>query len=193
MLLLAAPVFAFEWSAFSTLNHPKANGLNMSARFPAHYSSREGNRPHIVRVFSDRNSESGFVNVLILQVNPLSSADFSMLNTVYLDDNFAEEFIKTQLEDYDPDATVVYTKKTKHEGQNAVISSYFTATGRAGKKNSAMTDLLNVFYNNSLISSNCSTFYNNKYDINDVIAYYKNLHTPLYFQHFNSLILLDRY
>ncbi|MDR2460486.1 MAG: hypothetical protein LBE38_06865 [Deltaproteobacteria bacterium] len=183
-------VKAEDWITFSTKNHAKSNGLNITVRYPSNYIAKEWREPEIVQIFSAPMVNTHSYNNLMLLVFPLDVINYqyykSQLFTVdNLLEMLAEEVNITQ---------VIYKKNITHENQKGFMLSILITSEYAGKPNISISESLYVLYNNSLIQAQCASMTNDvtALGIENLKSYHQN-NSYIYKEFFNSLTLLDQY
>lgn len=112
-------------TAFSTLNHKKANGLNMEFAYPKGWVAKEGEKPHIVQKFvSESGLETAMITVKALPVPAGTKAT---------EEDMKEFFAEGNLKGMMPDgAKTITAKLTKVEGLPAGMTEYSAKGERLG-------------------------------------------------------------
>ncbi|MDR2460485.1 MAG: hypothetical protein LBE38_06860 [Deltaproteobacteria bacterium] len=182
---------AEDWTTFSTKNHAKSNGLNITVRYPSNYTAKEGKRPHVVQLFSaPMGPIHNYGNNLILLVFPLDHNGYQLLmSPSFTVDNFMEivfqEFNVIQ---------VIYKKDINHENQKGFMFAVLVTLERAGDTKIGIIESLYVIYNNSLIQAQCGSITDDlsELGIENLKSYHQN-NSYIYKEFFNSLTLLDQY
>ena len=188
----SAKASAHEWASWSARGHPKAMGLDMTVRYPVGFHKREGNRPHIVQVFSDRGGAGDYMAILLLQVNDASMGFFRTLDFGSMDEAGAVAFAKGQYLEIDPGARFLRVAKTSHEGQAAVVADVILTMERAGRRSSHLMQIMMITYKKKLITVLCG-IYPKKIRIDNILNIYNKKGFNICFQFLNSFTIPDQY
>ena len=128
--LKAVPPAIAEFTAgdktkYSTLNHEKAKGLNMTISFPNSWEAKEGDRPNIVQKFvSDGGAGLELFMIVTKSLPP---------GTTFTEEELTEFFTENSLKEFVPDgATFISGNATKIEGLQAGILEFSKRGERAG-------------------------------------------------------------
>jgi len=173
-------------SKFDTKNHPKAKGVWATVRYPTGWQAKEGERPNIVQKFSgDYNDMFVVLSLQILNAGAPVEKECSDMGT----SEFAEAF-----SDKPSNQFVVNVKKSKHEEKPAFIYEMQSKLERAGIAMQATHKVMTVCYKDTLISAWCSPS-KIDYTTKSMTSTQRELNSasPLCFQYFNSLVLMDKY
>jgi hypothetical protein len=173
-------------SKYDTKNHPKAKGVWATVRYPTGWQVKEGERPNIVQKFSgDYNGLFVMLAIQILDAGAPVEKECKGMGTA----EFAEAF-----SDKENNQFVVNVKKSKHEEKPAFLYEMQSKIERAGLSMQATHKVMTVCYKNTLISAWCSP---SKIDYKTKSMTSTQLEldsvSPLCFQFFNSLVLMDTY
>ena len=173
-------------SKFDTKNHPKAKGVWATVRYPTGWQVKEGERPNIVQKFSgDYNDMFVVLSLQIMNAGAPVEKECSDMGTA----EFAEAF-----SDKASNQFVVNVKKSKHEEKPAFFYEMQSKLERAGMTLQTSHKVMTVCHKNTLISAWCSP---SKIDMatKSMSSSSRELSSasPLCFQYFNSLVLMDKY
>lgn len=173
-------------SKYDSKNHPKAKGVWATVRYPTGWQSKEGERPNIVQKFTgDHNGIFVMLSLQILNAGGPVEAECSKMTIP----EFTEAF-----SDKEANQIVTNAKKIRHEGKPGFIYEMSSKLERAGNTVETAHRTMTICYKNTLISTWCSptildlrdkTITSNKQVLEQV--------SPLCFQYFNSLVLMDQY
>jgi hypothetical protein len=134
---------------YSTLNHPKANGLDVTIEYPASWVSEEGERPHIVQKFTGSTIDSIMPQTLIL-VLPMQIGQTSLTeqeaNEAFSSTEFMTEFQKSLPQG----AKVLGTKRVTIDGEPGIEIQWSIEQERVDVKFYSCTIQYMFFYNNAL-------------------------------------------
>lgn len=171
---------------FNTSGYLKAKGSVFSVRFPEGWESVDGDRPNIVRKFSGIYKD--YKSILMIQVKksdvPIESECSSMS---------AREMVDA-LVGSDSNIKTSNLKKIKHESKPAFIFDINQAIQRAGLDFTVSNRIMTVCHVDKMIMLWCGAFKTDK--TTNVLSSTPQdieLITPLCFQYFNSLVLIDSY
>lgn len=192
LMLVVLAIISFNANAqvlngrFDTKNHPKAKGVWATIKYPAGWEVKEGERPNIVQKFSGDYNDV-FV-VLSLQIlNAGGPVEKECVDTGI--NEFAEAF-----SDKASNQLVVNVRKSKHEEKPAFLYDMQTTIERAGMSMQIDHKVMTVCYKNILISAWCSpSKFDKRTKLISSTQREMNAVSPLCFQFFNSLVLMDRY
>jgi hypothetical protein len=173
-------------SKFDSKNHPKAKGVWATVRYPTGWEVKEGERPNIVQKFSgDYNDMFVVLSLQILDAGAPVEKECSAMTTSEFADAFSDK-ASNQI--------VTNVKKTKHEEKPAFLYDVRGTFERAGMSIVNSNRVMTVCYKQNLISAWCSP---SKIDrANQIISSGQSqlaASSPLCFQFFNSLVLMDKY
>lgn len=171
---------------FDTRNHPKAKGVWATIKYPAGWQAKEGERPNIVQKFTGEFRDMYVILMLqILDARAPVEKECSDMGTA----EFAELF-----SDKASNQFAVNVKKSKHEEKPAFLYEMHSTIERAGMSFQTANKAMTVCYKNTLISALCNPM---KIDraTNSMKSTQRELSeaSPLCFQYFNSLVLMDKY
>lgn len=173
-------------SKFDTKNHPKAKGVWATVRYPTGWEVKEGERPNIVQKFTgDFNGMYVMLAIQIVNAGGPVEKECSGMSTGEFADAFSDK----------PNGQVAYNvRKTRHEEKPAFIYDLQSKQERAGMSFTTSSNVMTVCHKNTLISAWCSP---SKIDMStkSMTSTQRELQaaSPLCFQYFNSLVLMDKY
>jgi len=113
---------------FSTVGHPKAQGLNIRIDLPNSWIKKEGERPHIVQKFSSSGG-GGIAKVAILNITPIPSYLKGFSDKEIAENIFNPKIIEDQLPG---NSKLLIVKPTKYDGEPGIFFYYVTQMSRAG-------------------------------------------------------------
>lgn len=171
---------------YSTLDHPKAQGLHLEIKVPMSWMSREGNRPHIVQFFEGEYGRDGVtMTILVQKVDPPKGARVTQKEIDSL-------FTASGMKDFMPDgAKVLESKPVVLEGEKGGMLVYEISADRLDFSMIVRTMQYMTFYKNRIISLQFSTGGTPENRKEWVAQFEKN--RPLFFLIANSLIIMDKY
>jgi hypothetical protein len=171
---------------FDTKNHPKAKGVWATVRYPAAWQPKEGERPNIVQKFS--GDYKGLFVMLTIQINDAGAPVEKECSDMHIAE-FADAF-----SDKANNQIVTNVKKTRHEGKPTFLYDIKGAYERAGMAITTRSRVMSVCYKNTFISAWCSPM-KIDYTTKSITSTQRELNSasPLCFQYFNSLVLMDKY
>ena len=187
-ILFAAPQLAIAQldMRYDSKGHPKAKGVWVAVKYPGGWKSEEGERPNIVQKFSGRYQEMD--TVLSLQILNAGAPVESECKAMSINDAanaFSAPASKVYASDF---------KKIMHENKPAFLYEMKGTVERAGMAITAHHKVMTVCYKNTLISAWCSP---SRFDraSNKIFTTAAELSkaSPLCFEFFNSLVLMDNY
>lgn len=131
----------------------KNSGIVFTMNFPSNYMSKDGVRPHILKQYtSQQDSKGGIINSNI-QITPLPK-DITFFSELEIADYmFSEELTQESL----PDAKIIFSKRTKYEGQQGQLVIYIQKAERAGLTLNILSCVQRFIYKNCVVTIN--TFY----------------------------------
>lgn len=173
-------------SKFDTKNHPKAKGVWATIRYPTGWQVKEGERPNIVKKFSgDYNGMFVVLSLQILNAGGPVENECSAMKPAEFSDAFSDRA---------NNQVVVNVNKSKHEEKPAFIYEMQSIVERAGMSVSTSHKVMTVCHKNTLVSAWCSPSIidTNKQTMTSSSKELSSA-SPLCFQYFNSLVLMDKY
>jgi len=140
-----------EKTTFSTLGHPKSQGLNISLKYPSIWVAKEGQRPHIVQKFTG-SSTGSIVSVCMIIIQELPS-----IGKIFLDGQMAEEIFSEGVKDYiPPGAVYIDGGTTKIDAEPGAWVKYYFEQEISGAKLGMYSLQHMLFYKGSLFTLQCS-------------------------------------
>lgn len=116
-----------SWPTFSTKDHPKAKGVNLTMAYPSSWAATEGERPNIVQKFVSEGGRGLEMAMILTKELSLPSG------TVFTNEDVKELFSPSELRLMLPDEAVfIDARSTKIEGIPAGILEYTMRGDRAG-------------------------------------------------------------
>jgi len=113
---------------FSTVGHPKAQGLNIQIDYPKSWIKKEGERPHIVQKFSSSGG-GGIAKVAVLNITPIPSDLKGFSDKEIAENLFDPKLIEGQLPEK---SKIVAAKPTKYDGEPGIFLYYVLQMSNAG-------------------------------------------------------------
>jgi hypothetical protein len=179
-----------DWITYSTKNHPKSNGLNVTVRYPSDFIPKEVQFPYVVQLFADPGIPVPFYKNLGITVYPTDSIEYSYyISPLYNIDAFFED--ATLIFDV---MEVLYKKEIKHDNQKTFIYAVLLDEEYAGVKEYGIHESMVVLYNNNFIELHCGYFTNDlsAKSIENLKSYYQKEHHICEEFH-TSLTFLDKH
>ena len=113
---------------FSTVGHPKAQGLNIQIDYPKSWIKKEGERPHIVQKFSSSGG-GGIAKVAILNITPIPLDLKGFSDKEIAEYLFDPKLVEGQLPE---NSKLLTVKPTKYDGEPGIFLYYVSQMSRAG-------------------------------------------------------------
>jgi uncharacterized membrane protein YhaH (DUF805 family) len=139
-----------EWAEYSLKSHPKAEGLNVSLKYPKSWNAREGIRPHIVQKFTGP-IEGGLSPscMVIVQSMPTWAG-------LLLQGQIAAETLKENLKEMIPNgATFLDAGQSKLDGEPCAWVKYSHGSERAGVQVRMYCLQYMLFYRGNVLAIEC--------------------------------------
>jgi len=144
-------VLSAEKKAYSTLGHPKSQGLNISVKYPSVWVAKEGQRPHIVQKFTGSSTGSIVPGCMII-IQELPS-----IGKIFLDGQMAEEIFAEGVKDYiPPGAVYIDGGTTKIDAEPGAWVKYYFEQETSGMKIGMYSLQYMLFYKGSMFALQCS-------------------------------------
>jgi len=176
-----------ETQKFSTNNHPKAKGINITIEHPKTWKAKEGERPNIVQKFSQVFDDGSSVMCLIL-IKELPSEVKMFTDEELAKEMFTEEVMKSM---FPGNSKLLEHQKTEYDGQSGAISSFVMVQERNGIQIYSYV-LQHVFvYSKKMVSIQCTV--GGLSSNNDKIENLYKSYVPLFIQIGNSIVLHDKW
>jgi len=143
-------LLAGDMSEYSTKDHAKSQGVDISLKYPAIWKREEGIRPHIVQKFTGIAAENISVSCMII------IQDFPLWASMFLDgDDGSDLFYESIRELVPPNATYMDSGKTRLDGESAVWVKFNLQLERAGLSATVHCLQYALLYHGKMISIQC--------------------------------------
>ncbi len=162
---------------FDSAGHPKSNGVQVVVQYPANWSAKEGERPHIVQKFVGKHA--GVPAILMLEIRQPGGEIQQNCETLTAGD-WKEVF-------EEPGTLVLSTKLSRHESLPGFVIKMKHSGERAGAELHSEYQVLGVCFKRSLVLASCGVV-GEKGE-----ALQMRSVRPLCTQYFNSLVVMDQY
>jgi hypothetical protein len=178
-----AEVSAFSKALnFSTKGHPKANGLNLTLKYPRTWVLREGNRPHMVQAFVDGRPPG--VERCLLGIRDMGR--------VMSDSDVKEALAPTMLRSFVPAGSdILSLTPTTLDGQPAAVVTVRYTQSSAGQPITIYSQDFTTFYLRSMITLGCSIGWRN--DSPELADHFRKYSTSLFPMIANSIVIQDKW
>ncbi|MCR4304652.1 MAG: hypothetical protein NUV63_10590 [Gallionella sp.] len=172
---------------FSTADHPKSKGINMTLYYPSSWLAREGERPNIVQKFSHQNGQ-WYESVLIyIKTLPLP------VGKVLSESELKEYFTPREMKDSLPEGSVfIAAKPTKIEGLPAGILEFSLRQEKLGLSFDVQYVVYSFIYGNTMVQFVCGVS-SAKPTTPAAVANHMEEFKPLFFLMANSIVLQDKW
>jgi len=183
-------IYAFKLNQtqkFSTKDHPKAKGINISLEYPINWEAKEGERPNIVKKFS-RALENGSSVICLVVIKDLPSQIKILSDEDIAKEMFSEEVIKSM---FPGNSKLLEHIHTKYDGQQGALSSFATVGEQSGLQLYSVS-LQHIFiYSKKIICIRCTVggLLKNSREIEELYINY----FPLFLQIGNSIVINDKW
>jgi len=172
---------------YSTKDHPKAKGLDISLEYPKDWEAKEGERPNIIQKFSESFKDGSSVMCLIL-VKDLPSQVKMFSDEDVAKEMFSEEVIKSM---FPGNSQLLEHTQTKYDGQPGALSSFAMVQERSGIQIFSYVLQHAFIYSGRMVSVQCTVggLASNNENIQSLYKEY----LPVFIQIGNSIILHDKW
>lgn len=144
-------ILSAKKKTYSTLGHPKSQGLNISVKYPSAWVAKEGKRPHIVQKFTGSSTGSIVPGCMII-IQELPS-----IGKIFLDGQTAEEIFSEGVKDYiPPGAVCIDGGTTKIDAEPGAWVKYYFEQENSGVKIGMYSLQYMFFYKGSIFALQCS-------------------------------------
>lgn len=184
-LLLIACSFALhaqDWPMFGTDGHAKANGVNLTLKYPSDWGRHEGERPHIVQKFISKDERA----YAIILVQDLGEPDVVSLSREDIESFFEPQELRTMVPD---GMQFINAQRTQIEGLPAGILEYTANVQRAGLSADLRVWSLIFIERTSMVQLQFAVTGPAGSDTSGMMIKYK----PIFLQIANSVILPDKW
>lgn len=182
--ILSNPVFEFlngNTSKFVCDGLDKGKGLKFSIKYPQSWKSEEGNRPHIVRKFSDIDLSTSFMFILNKFDAQPSKEDIQ----TFLGSEFAKEMIPSG-------GSYIQSEQTVIEGEPAMVLDYHMRREKLGVTYKVRMRTYSIIYKSYLLQVQFAVSQNPLESPEDLNSKF-DLYEPLFNSIINSLILISKW
>ncbi|MBN1639090.1 MAG: hypothetical protein JW866_08990 [Ignavibacteriales bacterium] len=182
--LLSNPVFEFingNTSKFVCDGLDKGKGLKFSIKYPQSWKSEEGNRPHIVRKFSDIDLNTSIMLILNKFDAQPSKEDIQ----TFLGPEFAREMIPSG-------GSYIKSEQTVIEGEPAMVLDYHMRREKLGVTYKVRMKTYSIIYKSYLLQVQFAVSQNPLESPEDLNSKF-DLYEPLFNSIINSLILISKW
>jgi hypothetical protein len=174
-------------SRYSTKDHPKAKGINITVEYPSHWKLSEGERPNIVQKFSGDASD-GITRMFLILIKEMPEITSSMPAEDIANEVFSQDALK---EIVPPGGKFIKGEQTKYDGQPGAWAIFSINSQRAGMT-AKMYSLQHMFiYNGKMVSIQCMV--GGLEQMSDDLYREFNSYLPLFQQIGNSIIVQDKW
>jgi hypothetical protein len=174
-------VFGQPLTRIDLTGNPKAKGLSIAVKYPSGWEVKDGERPNIVKKFSYNYPD--YMGLLMVQVNNLPREALPEIKSFTLKD-WQEALGEL--------GAVSNSSVQSLEGQKVFVSDLTTKTDRMSASVIQKYRVVGMFYKDKWIWLWCGVGVNASMSMPQVENRFQTT-TPVCFQFFNSLVLLDRY
>lgn len=175
-----------EQSEYRTAGHAKAQGLDLSLKYPSSWRSEEGIRPHIVQKFTGQ-AISGITPFCMIIVQELPA-----WASLFMQGEVMDEVLSENIRDMvPPGADVLDSGLTKLDGEAGAWLKYYYAQERAGMNVGMYSLQYILFYRGTMIAIQCSV--GGVADEKDLLEDAFLSHLPLFQSIGNSIVLHDKW
>ncbi len=171
---------------YSTLNHPKAKGLNLEIKVPMSWMAREGNRPNVVQFFKAEYGRSDAAALLMVQ-------QFTLPKGARVSQRDIDEvFSARNLKDFVPDGAIMLeSKPITIEGLKGGMWVLEESAQRLAFSMTMRTLQYAILYNNRLIFLQFAAGGTEDTRAEWLATFERS--RPLFQMVANSLVIVDKY
>jgi len=181
LLCIQQVAFGQPLTRIDLTGNPKAKGLSIAVKYPSGWEVKDGERPNIVKKFSYNYHD--YMGLLMVQVNNLPREALSEIKSFTLKD-WQEALGEL--------GTVSNSSVQSLEGQKVFVSDLTSRMDRMSASVIQKQRVVGMFYKDKWIWLWCGVGVNSSMSMPQVEDRFQTT-TPVCFQFFNSLVLLDRY
>lgn len=181
----AKTLLSGEWQEYHLEGHPKAQGLNISLKYPQSWKAQEAERPHIVQKFTGQveAGSSPSCMIIIQSIPPWAG--------LLVQGQIADETLAENLRDMLPDgAALIDSGQTKLDGEPCVWLKYSYELERAGFRLRTYMLQYMLFYQGSMVAIDCGV---GGLADDEILKDAFKSHLPVFQMIANSLILNDKW
>lgn len=174
-------------SKYSTKDHPKAKGINLSVEYPSHWKLSEGERPNIVQKFSGDASD-GITRMFLILIKDVPSE----VSRMSVEDIAREAFSDDSLKDIVPQGgEFIKGEQTRYDGQPGAWVIFSINSQRAGMTMMMYTLQHMFIYGGKMVSIQCMV--GGLKQMSGNLSQEFNSYFPLFQQIGNSIIVYDKW
>ena len=173
--------FAQSYSRIDLTGNPKVKGLSIAVKYPAGWEVKDGERPNIVKKFLHNYPD--YMALLMVQVNNIPREALPEIKSFTLKD-WQEALGEL--------GTVSNSSVQSLEGQKVFVSDLTSKMDRMSASVIQKQRVVGMFYKDKWIWLWCGVGVNSSMPLSQIENKFQAT-TPVCFQFFNSLVLLDRY
>lgn len=138
-------------SKYSTRDHPKAKGINITVEYPSHWKLSEGERPNIVQKFSGDASD-GITRMFLILIKDIPSEVSAMSADDIAKEAFSGDALKEMVP---PGGEFIKGEQTKYDGQPGAWAVFSINSQRAGMTMKMYTLQHMFIYGGKMVSVQC--------------------------------------
>jgi hypothetical protein len=138
---------AQEYAKFNTTGYPKALGVEITVEYPAGWSAEEEEDEGVVQTFTDITLTP--MVIAMVQVKKIPSISVNAMKEMSL-----EEWAKIYTDSF-PGAKITEAKQIKHQELTGVVMDALISTGSGASHVIQKQRVMNVFYQDKMISLWC--------------------------------------
>ena len=174
-------------SKYSTKDHPKAKGINITVEYPSHWKLSEGERPNIVQKFSGDASD-GITRMFLILIKDMPSE----VSRMSAEDIAKEAFSGDALKAIVPSGgEFIKGEQTRYDGQPGAWAILSINSQRAGMTMKMYTLQHMFIYGGKMVSIQCMV--GGLEQMNGNLYQEFNSYVPLFQQIGNSIIVPDKW
>jgi hypothetical protein len=169
------------YSRIDLTGNPKAKGLSIAVKYPTGWEVNDGERPNIVKKFSYNYSD--YMALLMVQVKNVPKEALPEIKSFTLRD---WQEVLSEI------GAVSNSSTLSLEGQKVYVSDISLKLDRMNSSFIQKYRVAGLFYRDKWIWLWCGVGANASMSMSQVDSRFRTI-TPICYQFFNSLVLLDRY
>jgi len=170
---------------YSTKDHPKAKGINITVEYPSYWKLSEGERPNIVQKFSGDASD-GITRMFLILIKDMPSE----VSRMSAEDIAKEVFSGESLKDIvPPGGEFIKGEQTRYDGQPGAWAIFSINSQRAGMTMKMYTLQHMFIYGGKMVSIQCMV--GGLEQAGGNLSQEFNNYVPLFQQIGNSIIVPD--
>lgn len=174
-------------SKYSTKDHPKAKGINITVEYPSHWKLSEGERPNIVQKFSGDASD-GITRMFLILIKDIPNEVSVMPAEDIAKEAFSGDALKEMMP---PGGEFIKGEQTKYDGQPGAWAIFSINSQRAGMTMKMYTLQHMFIYGGKTVSIQCMV--GGLEQMSGNLNQEFNSYIPLFQQIGNSIIVPDKW